>query len=398
VNPSALGDVRVLDLSQGIAGPLCAKLLGDFGAEVIKVEPPGGECGRRLPPFFQDDPHPEKSLFFLQVNLNKRGITLDVETPPGAEIFRKLVRLADVVVETFPPGYLASLGLDHATLEADQPGLVMTSITPFGQTGPHSHYKGAEIVAYAMSGIMSVSGTTDREPLKHGGFQAQYEAGFNGTLATLFTLLLRDTTGQGQHVDVSIQEVVNSTMVINQPFYSWTGGVQGRRRPTGAMFGNVMPCKDGYFVGQAGGGAAWDDVANFYGREELKEERFADAVQRIVNGQALDEILIDATRDRTMAEMFRTASEQYRMLFGIVQTPADLAECPQLAAREFYEEVEHPVIGKIKVPFRLWNMSESPARYRRPAPLLGQDNAEVYGRILGYSEDEIDALEKAGVI
>ena len=398
MTPSALGDVRVLDLSQGIAGPLCAKLLGDFGADVIKVEPPGGECGRRMPPFFQDDPDPEKSLFFLLVNLNKRGITLDVKTPRGADIFRQLVRLADVVVETSPPGHLGSLGLDHASLERENPGLVMTSITPFGQSGPHRHYKGAEIIAYAMSGIMSVSGTTDREPLKHGGFQAQYEAGFNGTLATLFTLLLRDTTGVGQHVDVSIQEVVNSTMVINQPFYSWTGGVQGRRRPAGAMFGNVMPCKDGYFVGQAGGGAAWDAVADFYGREELKDERFADAVQRIINGQALDEILIDAAKDRTMAEMFKTASEQYRMLFGIVQTPADLAQCAQLEAREFYEEVEHPVIGKIKVPFRLWNMTESPARYRRPAPLLGQHNAEVYGRILGYTEDETDALQKAGVI
>jgi crotonobetainyl-CoA:carnitine CoA-transferase CaiB-like acyl-CoA transferase len=398
MTPSALGDVRVLDVSQGIAGPLCAKLLGDFGADVIKVEPPGGECGRRMPPFFQDDPHPEKSLFFLQVNLNKRGITLDVNTPRGADMFKQLARLADVVVETFPPGHLESLGLDHASLERENPGLVMTSITPFGQSGPHRHYKGAEIVAYAMSGIMSVSGTTDREPLKHGGFQAQYEAGFNGTLATLFTLLLRDTTGIGQHVDVSIQEVVNSTMVINQPFYSWTGGVQGRRRPAGAMFGNVMPCKDGYFVGQAGGGAAWDAVADFYDREELKDERFADAVQRIVNGQALDEILIDAAKDRTMAEMFKTASEQYRMLFGIVQTPADLAQCPQLEAREFYEEVEHPVIGKIRVPFRLWNMTESPARYRRPAPLLGQHNAEVYGRILGYTEDETDALQKAGVI
>lgn len=398
MTPSALGDVRVLDISQGIAGPLCAKLLGDFGADVIKVEPPGGECGRRMPPFFQDDPHPEKSLFFLLVNLNKRGITLDVRTPRGADIFKQLARLADVVVETFPPGHLRSLGLDHASLERENPGLVMTSITPFGQSGPHSHYQGAEIVAYAMSGIMSVSGTTDREPLKHGGFQAQYEAGFNGTLATLFTLLLRDTTGVGQHVDVSIQEVVNSTMVINQPFYSWTGGVQGRRRPAGAMFGNVMPCKDGYFVGQAGGGAAWDAVADFYGREELKDERFADAVQRIINGQALDEILIDAAKDRTMAEMFKTASEQYRMLFGIVQTPADLAQCPQLEAREFYEEVEHPVIGKIKVPFRLWNMTETPARYRRPAPLLGQHNAEVYGRILGYTEDETDALQKGGVI
>ena len=396
--PSALDDIRVLDVSQGIAGPLCAKLLGDFGADVIKVEPAGGECGRRMPPFFQDDCDPEKSLFFLLVNLNKRGITLNLEKPQGADIFKKLARLADVVVETFPPGYLESLGLDHASLERENPGLVMTSITPFGQSGPYSRYKGEELLAYAMSGIMSISGTTDREPLKHGGFQAQYEAGFNGTMATLFTLLLRDATGAGQHVDVSIQEVVTSTMVANQPFYSWAGGVQGRRRPVGTMFGNVMPCKDGYFVSQAGGGASWDDLAEFYGRQELKDERFADVDQRTVNGQALDAILIEAAKERTMAEMFKTASEQYRMLFGIVQTPADLAHCAQLEAREFYQNVEHPVIGKINVPFRLWNMTEIPARYRRPAPTLGQHNAEVYGRLLGYAEEEVTELREAGVI
>ena len=396
--PGALDDIRVLDISHGIAGPLCAKLLGDFGADVIKVEPAGGECGRRMPPFFQDDPDPEKSLFFLLVNLNKRGITLNLEKPQGADIFKKLARLADVVVETFPPGYLESLGLDHASLERENPGLVMTSITPFGQSGPYSRYKGEELLAYAMSGIMSISGTTDREPLKHGGFQAQYEAGFNGTMATLFTLLLRDATGAGQHVDVSIQEVVTSTMVANQPFYSWAGGVQGRRRPVGTMFGNVMPCKDGYFVSQAGGGASWDDLAEFYGRQELKDERFADVDQRTVNGQALDAILIEAAKERTMAEMFKTASEQYRMLFGIVQTPADLAHCAQLEAREFYQNVEHPVIGKINVPFRLWNMTEIPARYRRPAPTLGQHNDEVYGRLLGYAEEKVTELREAGVI
>jgi crotonobetainyl-CoA:carnitine CoA-transferase CaiB-like acyl-CoA transferase len=396
--PSALDDLRVLDLSWGIAGPLCAKLLGDFGADVIKVEPRGGECGRRMPPFFHDDPDPEKSLFFLLLNLNKRGITLDVETPQGAAIFKELVRLADVVVETFPPGYLARLGLDHASLEREHPALVMTSITPFGQSGPYSHYEGEEIVAYAMSGMMAISGTTDREPLKHGGFQAQYEAGFNGALATLFTLVLRDATGIGQHVDVSIQEVVSSTLVANQPFYSWAGGVQARRRPGGTMFGNVMPCKDGYVVSQGGGGASWDSVADFYGRAELKDQRFADTDQRIVNGHALDEILLEASRDRTMAEMFKSASEQYRMLFGIVQTPADLAQCPQLEARAFYQEVEHPVIGTIKVPFRLWNMTPTPPAYRRPAPLLGQHNAEVYGKLLGYADDAITRLRDLGVI
>jgi crotonobetainyl-CoA:carnitine CoA-transferase CaiB-like acyl-CoA transferase len=396
--PAALDDIRVLDLSQGIAGPFCARLLGDFGADVIKVEPAAGECGRRLPPFFEDDPHPEKSLFFLLLNLNKRGVTLDIETSQGAEIFRALVRHFDVVVETFPPGYLASLGLDHASLEEENPGLVMTSITPFGQTGPYSHYKGEEILAYAMSGIMSISGTADHEPLKHGGFPAQYEAGFNAALATLFPLLLRDVSGVGQHVDVSIQEVVNSTMVINQPFYGWTGGVQGRRHREGSEFGHVMPCKDGFFVSQAGGGASWDDLADFYGREELKEERFADVNQRVINGRALDQILLDAAKDRTMAEMFTTASEKYRMLMGIVQTPADLAQCPHLEARGFYEEVDHPVIGKIKVPFRLWNMTEGGARYRRPAPLLGQHNTEVYSEILGYPEDDVRKLRELGVI
>jgi crotonobetainyl-CoA:carnitine CoA-transferase CaiB-like acyl-CoA transferase len=395
--PLALDDIRVLDISQGIAGPLCAKILGDFGADVLKVEPVGGESGRRMPPFFHDDPHPEKSLFFLLMNLNKRGITLNLDMPEGTKIFKDLVHHADVIVETFQPGYLASLGLDYASLERDNPGMVLTSITPFGQTGPYSHYQGEEIVAYATGGIMSISGTADREPLKHGGFQAQYEAGFNGALATLYTLLLRDLTNEGQHVDVSTQEVVNSTLVANQPYFSWIGGVQGRRS-AGTAFGQVMPCKDGYFVNQAGGGASWDDIVEFYGREELKEERFADNDQRLMNGQALGEIVADAAKDRTMAEMFTTASEKYRMLFGMVQTPEDLANCPQLEAREFYQEVEHPVIGKIKVPFRLWNMTETASQYRRPAPLLGQHNEEVYTQLLGYTEADIVKLRELGVM
>src|SRR5208283_5127019 len=254
VLPAVLDDLLVLDLGQGIAGPLCARLLGDYGADVIKVEPPGGECGRRMPPFFQDDPHPEKSLFFLLANLNKRGVALDLERPEGAALFRRLARTADVIVESFPPGYLASLGLDHATLEQDNPGLVMTSITPFGQTGPYSHYKGDEIVAYATGGIMAISGTADREPLQHGGFPAEYEAAMNGMLATNVALLTRDLNGVGQHVDVSVQDVVTSSLVINQPYYSFAGGVQGRRRPEGSSFGQVTPCKDGFFVSQEGGG------------------------------------------------------------------------------------------------------------------------------------------------
>ena len=376
--PAALDDLLVLDLSQGIAGPICARLLGDYGADVIKVEPPNGDYGRRMPPFFQDDPDPEKSLFFLLANLNKRGITLDLETQQGAALLRRLASRADVIVENFPPGYLASLGLDHATLMKDNPGLIMTSITPFGQTGPYSGYKGDEIVTYATSGIMAISGTSDREPLQHGGFPAEYESAMNGLLATNVALLTRDITGEGSHVDVSMQEVVTSSLVIAQPYYTFAGGVQGRRNPEGSNFGHVMPCKDGFFVSQAGGGATWEQIADFYERPVMKEHRFADAGQRLLHGHELDEIILDATKDRTMAEMFKTASEKYRMLFGIVQTPEDLANCKQLEIRGFYEEVDHPVIGKIRVPFRLLKTNIGGAVCRMPAPLLGQHNAEVF--------------------
>ena len=175
IAPGALEDIKVLDISQGIAGPFAAKILADFGADVIKVEPLTGDYGRTMAPFHKDDPDIEKSLFFLLLNLNKRGITLNLETSTGQKIFKELVAECDVVVESFEPGYLDSLGLGYAELEKINPKIVLTSITWFGQTGPYSNYKGEEIVAYAMSGIMSISGTADREPLKHGGFQSQYE-------------------------------------------------------------------------------------------------------------------------------------------------------------------------------------------------------------------------------
>ncbi|MDP6452471.1 MAG: CoA transferase [SAR202 cluster bacterium] len=396
--PPVLDEVCVLDISHGIAGPLCAKILGDLGADVIKIEPPGGESGRTMAPFLHDDPDPEKSLFFLQLNLNKRGITLNIETPEGSDVFMDLVRRADVVVDSSQPGYLASIGLGYDTLERENPAVLLTSITPFGQTGPYSQFKGEEIVAYATSGIMAISGTSDREPLKHGGFQAQYEAGLNGATGTALALLLRDFTGQGQHLDISTQEVVSSSLVINQPFYSWTGAVQGRRPPEGALFGNIMPCKDGYFISQPGGGATWDAVADFYGREELKEDRFANIDQRAVNGQAMDEIILDATKDRTMNEMFKTASEEYRMLMGIAQTPEDMAECEQLEARGFYRQVQHPVIGTIDVPSRLFNLTDAERRDHVTAPLLGQHNDEVYQGILGYSQEDLARFKQSGVM
>ena len=396
--PATLDDVKVLDLSQGLAGPICAKILADFGADVIKVEPPAGDSGRTMAPHFGNDPHPEKSLVFLLANLNKRGVKLNLDDPDGQALLRRLAHTTDIIVESFKPGYLASLGLDYATLSKENPQLIMISITPFGQTGPYSQYENEEIVTYALSGIMSISGLAAQEPLKHGGMQSQYEGGLSGSVGALAALHARDMLGEGQHVDVSLQDVVASTLVIHQPMYGWTGAVQGRRRPSGSNYGQVQPCKDGYFIWQTGGGAEWSDITEFFGMEALKEERFATVAGRALHGEDMDRIVLEATKDRTMQELFLTASEKYHMLFGIVQEPKDLAHCPHLEAREFFQEVDHPVMGKLKVPFRLWSMPECPAVYRMPAPLLGQHNTEIFGGLLGLDASRLAALSARGVI
>ncbi|MCE2502220.1 MAG: CoA transferase, partial [Dehalococcoidia bacterium] len=216
--------LKVLDLSEDIAGSFCARLLADYGADVLKVEPPGGSAMRRVGPYYHDDPHPEKSLFFLILNLNKKGITLNLETASGRNLLRELVPHVDLVIESHRPGHLDGLGIGYDALSAVNPGLVVTSITPFGQTGPYSQYAGEEIVSYAMGMVMGISGVQGRPPLKHGGFQAQYQGGLFGAGATAMALFAQDRHGLGQHVDVSITECVASTMMATQTIYPFIGG------------------------------------------------------------------------------------------------------------------------------------------------------------------------------
>jgi crotonobetainyl-CoA:carnitine CoA-transferase CaiB-like acyl-CoA transferase len=392
-----LSGVKVLDLSEDIAGSFCARLLADYGAEVLKLEPPGGAILRRMGPFYHDDPHPEKSLFFLLMNLNKKGATLNLKTNAGQTILKHLAQHVDVIVESCPPGHLASLGLGYDDLRQLNPSLIMTSITPFGQIGPYSQYQGEEIVEYAMSMVMSISGLQDREPLKHGGVQAQYEGGLFAAGATAMALFAQQNTGQGEHIDVSITECVASTMMATQTIYPFIGGVQARRRAEGSMFENPMPCRDGWIIVQAGGGATWEDLANFFEAPELLEPRFADRAQRAQNSKEMDQIILESIKDKGKWELFPRAA-QARMLFGIVQTPSELAQCPQLESRNFYREVEHPVMGQLKVPAELFKFSESPYQLRMPSPTLGQHNREIYVEGLGYTQQEFCQLRQLNVI
>ena len=395
--PGALNGIKVLDLAEDVAGSFCARLLADYGADVLKLEPPGGSALRRLGPFFHDDPHWEKSLFFLVMNLNKKGATLNLEDAAGRKIFKDLVSHVDVVVESHRPGWLESLGLGYPQLEEINPGLVMTSITPFGQDGPYSGFKAEEVVNYAMGMIMSISGLQGREPLKHGGFQAQYEGGLNGAAATSMAIFMKETTGSGQHIDLSVTECVASSMMAVQTTYPFMGGVQARRRASGGQFTHPMACSDGWIIVQPGGGASWEDIAEFFETPELLEPRFAQAAQRSLNGEELDRIVLDAIKDRGKWELFPKAAEA-RMLFGLVQTPSELAHCPQLESRDFYREVDHPVMGKLRVPSVLFNFGLTPYQMQMTSPTLGQHNREIYLDGLGYSQQDLDCLRQQNVI
>ncbi|PKB79213.1 MAG: hypothetical protein BZY88_14530 [SAR202 cluster bacterium Io17-Chloro-G9] len=399
-SPLAIGPlegVKVLDLSDDIAGAFCGRLLADYGADVLKLEAPSGSAVRRMPPFFGEDPHPEKSLFFLLLNLNKKGATLNLENEAGRSILKRLVPHVDVVIESFRPGYLVDKGLGYSDLEAINPSLIMTSITPFGQTGPYSQYQGEEIVNYAMGLIMGISGVQDKEPLKHGGFQAQYEGGLNGAAATSMALFMQGQTGEGQHIDVSVTECVASTAMATQTMYTFMGGTLPRRRAVGSSFGHPMPCEDGWIIVQTGGGATWETIADFFGAPELYEPRFSETGQRNRNGEELDKVVLESIKNRGKWDLF-TKAAQARMLFGLVQTPSELAECPQLESREFFREVVHPVIGKIKVPAVLFNLSLTPYQYTRPAPTLGQHNEEIYVDGLEYSREDYVRLRQLDII
>lgn len=204
--------MRVLDLTHHVAGPYCAKLLADFGADVIKVERPGGDPARSLPPFPNDEPHPERSLLFSYLNTSKKSVTLNLKTPAGKSLFEKLLIDSDIVVENFAPRVMPSLDLDYDTLAAINPSLVMVSISNFGQTGPYRDYKAADIIHYALGGLMYIFGSADREPLKHALRQTQFKAGTNAATAALIGWYHQQFNGEGQHIDISIQECVSSAL------------------------------------------------------------------------------------------------------------------------------------------------------------------------------------------
>lgn len=398
---SALGGTRVVELCQMVAGPYCTKLLSDLGAEVIKIEPPEGDPARNLPPFFHDEPHPEGSGLFLYLNTSKQGITLNLHTATGKDIFLRLVKDADILVEDNPPGAMAKLGLDYDNLSKINPRLVMASITPFGQTGPYRDYKAYHLNVFHGSGegYLTPGGIENmgRPPLKVGNLVGEYDSGLNAAIAVLGALYHCRRSGSGQYIDISKQESVMSLNRLDMPRWANEGDVITRAK-LGVPYGGALPCRDGYTVFVTWEGEQWDKLVDFMGHPEwTHDDKFKDYASRYENGELINALLTEWLMGHGKEELYH-GGQAAEVPFAMVYTPQDLAESVQLRERGFFTEVEHPRTGKVRYPGVPYNFSETPAAAPRPAPLLGEHNEEILTSRLGYAKDELPRLGMAGVI
>jgi len=394
----ALADVKVLDLGQGVPGPYCASLLADYGAEVVKVEPPEGDPSRRMGPFPDDTPDPEKSGLFLHLNRNKKGITLNLHSAAGRKMLLELVRRADILVENFNPSYLPSLGLEYETLERANPRLVLTSITPFGQTGPYKDHKATEMGVFALSEAMYLHGQPEREPLSLPPDVIWFQAGITAAIATLGALFVSCEQGMGQQVDVSALEAIVGNIDARPLTYEYCGVKGGRGTwPAGYPQG-AFPCQDGYVVFGAGQDRYFRRLCHAIGRPDLLEDpRWATLEARAAHQEEFEGILIGWMIERTREEVFQTCQANGVMCAPIF-TPEELLSNTHLRTRNYFVELEHPRAGRLTYTGAPSKLSATPWQARSPAPLLGEHNLEVYSSLLSQSQEDLARLRDMGVI
>ena len=415
-NDSLLHGYRVLDLTDE-KGLLCAKILADLGADVIKIEKPGGDDSRRFGPFFHGEPHPEKSLLWFAHNLNKRGITLDITTNDGSSLFKRLVQTADFIIESFPPGYMNQLGLGYATLSSINPRIIMTSITPFGQFGPHKDWKSSDIVSMATGGFMALVGDDDRPPVRISVDQACLHGCAEGAVASLIALYDRHRSGQGLYIDVSIQASVVTTTISAIPYWDMGNVILKRSGPyrVGLRGGSKRvpqqwPCKDG-FVSYAIWGGQAGALSNQALVDWMESEGMATDTLRNMDWssydltKADDELMQEIEEDvakfflsQSKEALYQGALERRIQLYPIYNIE-DVVKNPHLKARDFWQKVEHRELGtKITYPGVFAKSSEVKQRAARRAPLIGEHNREIFQGELGLTDDELNALRQAKVI
>jgi len=407
MDEKALTGVKVLEYANFIAGPYCGKLLADLGAEVIKIEKPVvGDEARQYGPFPQDLPHPERSGLFLYLNTNKLSITLNTEAATGTKILKELLKESDILIEDNPPTVMERLGLDYAKLEKVNPGIIMVSITPFGQSGPYRDYKGYAINCSALGGQSVCAGEPGREPLTPPLSLGHYQSGAAGAVAALAALFTRELTGKGQQADISEAQVWATLHTGNQVSAYVMHGLKRMRwghRTPGVYPYTILPCQDGYVSMIAIQGYQWKRFLELIGDGEVpdwyaNDPRFKERREiSLKYADEMDALLAPWLMSHTKEEIYSLCREK-RIPFAPVKNIKEVVNDSHLEVREYFVEVEHPATGPLKYAGAPYKLSETPWKVDNPAPLLGEHNEEVYCQRLGYSREELSQLRRGEII
>ena len=404
MKPRALNGMKVLELCNKVSGAYCTKLMADMGAEVIKIEPPGcGDDARRKGPFPDDIPHAEKSGHFAFINSNKKGITLDLKKSTGREIFLKLIESVDVLVEDSSPGYMEDQELDYEALKKLNPGLIMTSISAFGRSGPYKNYQARPLnISHASGqGYLLPIPTYDpkRPPVMTGGNKGGYDVGITALVAILAAYFWKGTSGKGQFIEISRQEALLSMQRVESVLYANTKTSLNRSSESNRGFiGGVMPCKDGWVNILAPQDHQWDSIVKMMDEPAWTREDFCkDRVARGQNAEKINEHLLEWMKDKTRKEIVKKGQAQSSPV-APVNSAKDICESEQFITREFFTEVDHPYIGKFKFPTTPYKFTKTPWQIERMAPQLGEHNEEILCQRLGYDKSQLAKFREAAII
>jgi len=392
----ALGKYKVIDISRGIAGAYCTRLMAGFGAEVIKIEKPNtGSPLRRLRPFKSNVPGIENSGLFIYLNTGKKSLTLDITTATGKQIFLELARRADAVIEDFAPGEMARRGLGIRALQQINPKLVLTSITSFGQSGPYKNYRLNHLGAWGMSGARYNDGTPGVKPVQIGGWLTHYITGLFANAGTLTALYDRELNGKARRVDVSMLESVMLITCYPTTIYAYRGLVHNAVSKERM---GIFKCKDGYIGLNLYGRLNFELLCSFLGLTEmLTDPRFSTPAAIFEHFEEARAIIAEKVKDREKMELFKSGAE-WRIPIGLVPDVKEILESPQHQARNFFETVKHPAAGAVTMPGAPFKLSSTPWQLTSPAPLLGEHTREILTGELGYTPDDIVRLRERGVI
>ncbi len=398
----ALENLTVLDLTRVLAGPFCTMMLADLGANVIKIELPGtGDDTRQYPPFTDNLQGERESLYFANVNRNKKGVTLNLKSPEGKEIFKRMVTSADIVVENYRPGVMDKLGLGYDVLKEINPRIIYGSVAGFGNTGPYRLRPGYDILAQAMGGLMSITGSPGGPPTRAGSALGDILGGLHLAIGILAAVNARTITGQGQRVDISLQDSVIAA-TENTALKYLTSGLLPERM--GNRYAAVSPydafqVKDGKIIIAAGNQKLYEKLCTeILDRPDLIDDpRFTDMVGRLANQDDLQVVIEDKLQDYTMTEAVDLLLSK-GIPAGPILDIAQILEDPQAQAREMFVKMEHPTLGEITVNGSPLKLEDTMPEIRTPAPALGQHNREVYGNILGMDSDELVRMQENHVI